>query len=316
MPQVSVIVLTYNPDNRKLRQTLTAIAAQTDVSLEIIISDDGSARKDFSFLPDFMASLGVRDYTLLEHTENRGTVQSCRSAVAAATGEYVFLTSPGDYLFDPFALRDLYRFTKDSGVAITFGNAVFYAATEGTPRLTRPFGTPAVPTLYAPGASQSQIKTAFFGGNWIIGASYFRHRELMNTWLKKISDTAKYMEDTPPSAFALAEGHSICYYDRNVVWYEDGTGVSTGASEKWKKLLHQDALLSFRKLKQLYPKDPYVDLTCCNLAIDSRIKRILYKFALHPLLSVRIAMNRRKAKKAICCAEKDLQRLTNLLKTE
>ena len=314
MPQVSVIVLTYNPDNIKLRQTLTAIAAQEDISLEIIISDDGSARKDFSFLQEFMTSLGVTSYTLLEHTENRGTVQSCRSAVAAATGEYVFLTSPGDYLFDKFVLRDFYRFVKKTGTAVAFGNAVFYAATDGKPQLTRTFGTPAVPELYAPGASQSQIKTAFFSNNWIIGASYFRDRALMHTWLEQISDTAKYMEDSPTSAFALAEGHSIFYYDRNVVWYEDGTGVSTGANEKWKKLLHQDALLSFRKLKTLYPKDPYVDLSYCNLAVDSRIKRLIYKFTLHPVLSVKIALNRTKAKKPICCTEEDLQRLTNLLK--
>ena len=54
MTQISVIVLTYNPDNAKLRRTLAAAAAQQDVTMEVIISDDGSAKKDFSFLPDYI----------------------------------------------------------------------------------------------------------------------------------------------------------------------------------------------------------------------------------------------------------------------
>jgi glycosyltransferase involved in cell wall biosynthesis len=316
MPQVSVIVLTYNPDNRKLRQTLSAIAAQQDISLELIISDDGSANKDFSFLPEFMSAHNIADYVLLEHSQNLGTVQNCRSAVAAATGDYVFLTSPGDYLFDPYVLRDFYCFTKSSGAAITFGNAVFYAASDKQPLLTRNYGTPAAPQLYNASVSRKQVKASFFSGNWIIGASYFRNRELMLSWLNQISDTSKYMEDTPTSAIALAENHRICYYDRNIVWYEDGTGVSTGSSTKWEKLLHQDALLTFQKLKQQYPKDPYIDLTYCNLSQKSRIKRILYKLVLHPILSVQIALTRAKRHQPIVCTEKDLQRLSNLLKIE
>ena len=294
MPQVSVIVLTYNPDNRKLRQTLSAIAGQQDISLEVLISDDGSANKDFSFLPDFMASLSVTNYRLLEHPENRGTVESCRSAVAAATGAYVFLTSPGDNLFDPFVLRDFYGFAQKTGARVAFGNAVFYNTASGIPKVCRTVGTPADPTLYAPEVSLAQAKTAFFGGQWIIGASYFRSREAMKEWLDRISGLSKYMEDTPTSAFALAEGYKIFYYDRNVVWYEDGTGVSTGTNEKWKKLLHRDALQSFRKLKQQNPKDPYVDLAYHNLAEENRIKRILYRLVAHPLLSVRIVKLRNR----------------------
>lgn len=314
MPQVSVIVLTYNPDNRKLRQTLSAAAAQQDVQLEILISDDGSARKDFSFLPEYMDALGVKNWRLLGHEENRGTVQSCLSAVKAATGEYVFLTSPGDYLFDAHVLRDFYRFAKEQNAKLCFGNAVFYNAESGDPKLTRTWGNPAAPQLYA--QDSKLAKAAFFLGNWVIGASYFRCRELMEVCLEQISDTSKYMEDSPTTAFALAAGHRLYYYDRNVVWYEDGTGVSTGTNEKWQKLLHQDALQSFAKLKTQYPRDPRVDFAHYNLAQSSRLKRIARRLLLHPVLTVRAALCKKAQKKPVVCTDADLQRLSGLLKTQ
>lgn len=315
MPQVSVIVLTYNPDPVKLRQTLTAAANQLDVELEIIISDDGSTQKDFSFLPDFMKARGVMNFQLLEHNKNRGTVKSCLSAVEAASGEYVFLTSPGDFLFDAYVLRDFYRFAKDHNCTLCFGNAAFYRSENGSLTITRTYGSPSQPQLYAPEASLAQVKTCFFGGSWIIGASYFRQRQLALTCLESICDTAVYMEDTPTTAFALAAGERLCYFDRNVVWYEDGSGVSTSSNDKWKRLLKQDVALSFSKLKDMYPHDPYVDIAFCNATENNRVKRILRKFLRHPIIMSRLAFCRKAKKTAIHCTEEDMTQLNYLLKT-
>lgn len=314
MPQISVIVLTYNPDNRKLRQTLTAIARQKDADLEILISDDGSARKDFSFLADFMQALGIHQYRLLEHKENRGTVASCLSAVREATGSYVFLTSPGDYLYDDYVLRDFYRFSEANHAVLSFGNAVFYGEQDGMPILTRSVGTPAQPDFYAPGASAKPAKLSFFGGNWVIGASYFRERTLFLGILEQICNESKYTEDTPSTAFAMAAGHRLYYFDRNVVWYEDGTGVSTGVSEKWKKLLHDDALRCFTKLKSLYPKDPCVDIAYRNLSVPGRFRRIAGKLLRHPILMLRLAICKKVKAKLVSCPPEDMQYLAELLK--
>ena len=314
MPQISVIVLTYNPDNRKLRQTLTAIARQKEVDFEILISDDGSARKDFSFLPEFMENLGINNYRLLAHKENRGTVGSCHGAVKEATGAYIFLTSPGDYLYDAYVLRDFYRFAETNHVALCFGNAVFYNTGNDAAVLTRSVGTPSHPCFYAPEASAALAKLRFFGGDWVIGASYFRERTLFLRMLEQIRAESKYTEDTPTTAFAIAAGHRLYYFDRNVVWYEDGTGVSTGVSEKWKKLLHDDALRCFTKLKSLYPKDPYVDISFRNLSVPSRFRRILGKLIRHPVLMLRLTLSKKAAAKPILCSCEDLEDLAQLLK--
>lgn len=316
MTQISVIVLTYNPNEIKLRQTLAAVAAQKDISLEIIIGDDGSAQKDFSFLPDFMKELKVENYLLVDNQENRGTVQNCFDAIKVATGRYVFLTSPGDFLFDSYVLRDFYQFAEKNNAKLCFGNAVFYAKGEGKPKLTRKVGRPEIPMVYSPGKSLKAINTAFFGGSWIIGASYFRERELALETLKQIADTAKYVEDTTSTAAALAEGYRICYYDRNVIWYEDGTGVSTGGNDKWNRILRQDLKKSFEKLKKQYPKNPYLDFACRNLQENNRVRRILGNLICHPIVMVGKLCLQKAAKKTIRCSVEDVERLTQILNTK
>lgn len=308
MPQVSVIVLTYNPDNDKLRSTLAAVAAQRDVELEVLISDDGSARKDFAFLPGFMDSLNVRRWRLLEHPVNRGTVASCRSAVSEAAGKYVFLTSPGDYLYDETVLRDLYRFAEENNAPLCFGNAVFYRDGE----LSREVGVPAAPALYAPGADKAQIDTCFFGGSWVIGAAYFRSRELLARTLEQISETCVYMEDTPSTMFALAAGEKLCYCDRNTVWYEDGTGVSTAASDKWAKLLRKDLTGALKKLKRRYPRNPYVDLAYINAFEEGKFRRLAKKLLRHPVLTVKTALKKRTKPQSIRCTEAELAYLKKI----
>lgn len=313
MPQVSVIVLTYNPDPAKLRQTLTAAARQREVDFEILISDDGSARKDFSFLPSFMQQLGVASWRLLDNAENAGTVKNCLGAVREAQGDYVFLTSPGDYLFDDYVLRDLYHFAEQNNAPLSFGNAVFYTAADGEPRVTQRYSAPAQPQLYAPAVPAARMKAAFFGGSWVIGASYFRRRTLALTYLEKIADNSVYTEDTTSTAAALACGERLCYCARNVVWYEDGTGVSTSANQRWKEILMRDMVRCFTQLKAEHPTDPYVDILYRNVTETNRIKRIVGKLLRHPILFARIFLCKRANKTPITYTANDLQLLTELL---
>lgn len=313
MIQVSVIVATYNSAPDKLRCTLNAICSQEDISLEVIVTDDGSAQKDLGWLPDYFKEKGVRDHQIIEHPENLGTLANLLYAIRAAKGEYVFSTSPGDLLFDSTVLRDFYRFAREHDAGLCFGNAVFYTVDAQGPRRSRDFCVPASPDAYAPGARLADVKLQFFCGNWVIGASYFRSRELAIELFSQIADVSKYMEDTPSTAFALADGHRLYYYDRNMLWYEDGTGVSTGASEKWKVLLNRDLSGGLTRLKQRCPRDPYVDIAYRNATQTSRWKRILGKLLCHPVLMMRYALQKKRAPKPIVSTDADLQRLAEHL---
>lgn len=314
MTQVSIIVLTYNPDNDKLRRTLEAAIAQRDINVEIIISDDGSAQKDFSFLPEFFAAHGFTSYRLVENPENKGTVYNCYAGIQAASGEYVFLTSPGDILFDSHTIADFYSFAKAQNASLCFGNSVYYCVDAGKVRLTAQHGAPLDPLRYLPHTDIKTQKAAFFGGDWIIGAAYFRSRKFALELFQKLLDVSIYMEDTPSTMLALAQGVKLNYLDRNIVWYEHGTGVSTGASEKWKQRLNQDLRNSLDMIYKNHAKDPWVHLARINISAENKAKRLLSKLFFHPLLTLSVLKAKGSQRpKPIQCAPADIERLNQLL---
>lgn len=317
MPQVSVIVLTYHPDMEKLLATLEAAVGQQGIQLEIIISDDGSADRDFSCLNGFFQRRGFANFTILEHEKNRGTVGNCLAALEKAGGEYVFLTSPGDILFDSNTLADFYAFAKERHEKNCFGAVVQYARTENGPQVVSPYSVPQNPAVYAPGSSFLTAKASFFGCNWIVGACFFREREFARTYFARIADVSVYTEDTPSTAFALADGIPVTFFDRNIVWYERGTGVSTGESDPWKQRLARDAERSFARLKSLYPQDPYVDIGYHLLHEKNRWKRIAYRLLRHPGASLRILWSKYIVRKhKVCFTDADIQNLRQLLNVQ
>ena len=316
MPQVSVLLLTYNSDPTALRRALTAIAQQKEVDLEVIISDDGSVKKDFSFLPDFMAEAGISQWKLLENPENRGTVFNCLAAAEAATGTYTFTTSPGDFLFDQFVLRDFYRFAQKHDCALCFGNAVYYSCTDSKPEHSRLFGQPLRPQHYAVGAPRWKSKTAFFSGDWVVGACYFYKLPCLLESLKAIAGKIIYTEDTPTTMLFMAQGYPLCYYDRNMVWYEHGTGISTSGSSKWDRLVLEDLHAGYRLLKERFPKDPYIDYAHRHALQAPGWRRSVGNFLRHPLIMLRLRLLQKAPKKEAVCTAADWKRLETLLEIQ
>lgn len=315
MIQVSIIVATYNPDPCKLRATLNAAVKQREIEFEIIVTDDGSAQKDFSWLPDYFEINGIKQYSVIENPVNIGTVANILAGVRVAKGEYIFLTSPGDLLFDENVLRDFYAFAKDGNYKLCFGNAVFYSAEAQFPQITRKYGIPCRPQLYLPTSPWGKLN--FFCGDWVIGASYFRERESARIYLEEVGNICKYVEDTTSTAYAFANCMKLYYNDRNMVWYEDGTGVSTSKSEKWNGILLTDIKRAFYKLKKEFPQDPMVDIAYINLAADNRKKRIMKKLLKHPIAMIQFAILKMcSTTRPVEVGAGDLQRLQGLLKEE
>lgn len=311
--QVSIILLTYYPDPFQLRQSLIAAAQQTGVEFEIIVSDDGSQTKDFSFIPALMQEYGIRNYRIIENEQNQGTVKNCLGAIRQAQGEYIFLTSPGDYLFDCNTMADFYQYAVTNNAKLVFGNAVYYRPGDPDPVLTRESSVVYAPHIYAPGVPTAAAKTHFYGDNWPIGAGYFRHRETVLPYFEAVSQHSVYVEDNTTTAYAMADGISLCHYDRNIVWYEDGTGVSTGASEKWRVRIAQDVRLSYEALQKKHPKNPYVDYAFHNAGIPERKKRLIYQLTHHPLIFLRHQLGKRTARPVpVRCSAQDLAYLKNL----
>jgi len=104
MPKVSVIIPVYNVE-KYLRECLNSVINQTLKDIEIIIIDDGG--KDNC--PQIIDEYAQKDSRIIAiHKENGGYGQSCNIGLDKATGEYIAILEPDDFI-DSNMYEDLYN---------------------------------------------------------------------------------------------------------------------------------------------------------------------------------------------------------------
>lgn len=275
MKKVSVIVLLYNPNLSKILITLKSILNQRNVDYEILISDDGSEKDYFGEIIKLMESHNYQDYKLIKNSRNVGTVKNIIGALKEAIGEYVFLSSPGDLLYDSTTLFDFYEFSRSNNAKIVFGNAVYYNTDNDKINILTSSNSPISAESYKRNNSQLEMYTSFVFGNYILGASYFREREIALEYFTAIQSFAKYVEDTTSSILALADGIKIMHNNRNIVWYEHGTGISTSGNNKWENIIRNEINAAMNSVKKNKPDDAVTDKAIKVMNTNGALNKIL-----------------------------------------
>ena len=259
-PLISVLVLTYHPQENALFSTLRSIVKQKDCNYEVIIADDGSP--DF-FEEKICAFLDAHHciYKILAHKENQGTVQNILDGVRHASGAYVKPISPGDYLYDDTTLRDTVIFMKQHRAKAAFGKMVFYACQPEfqVKNLTHPI----LPGIYE--AENYRFKKAskqqLIYGDFICGASAVYETAAFQKALETISPAVRYAEDSVFQLFAL-ERTRIYALPRYIVWYEHGSGISTKKTDLTFTRIDWDFYHFYQLTAKLFPKNSYVQQAC------------------------------------------------------
>ena len=107
MPKVSVIVPIYGVE-KFLRECVDSILSQTLKDIEIILIDDGG--KDNC--PQIIDEYVQKDERIVAiHKANGGYGQTCNVGLERATGEYVAIVEPDDYI-ESKMYEDLYKIAK------------------------------------------------------------------------------------------------------------------------------------------------------------------------------------------------------------
>lgn len=300
---VSIIIATYNPDFDKLLTSIKAAINQKKISFEIIITDDGSKEDHFQTVKKFFDNIGFKNYQLIKNKTNVGTVKNILNAVLVAKGEYVFLNSPGDYIFDENAMADFYYFAKEKKADICFGDYITYYQSNGVNEFKNLI-MPENVEVYNNNIRDYSL--TFFIGGWILGASYFRSKSFLLKSLNFISKYAKYAEDGPSTAYGLMNEIPVYYFNRKIVWYEFGTGISTGGNSDWSDRIKQDYLKSYNALLELYPNDRILKAGIYfeeNLNKANWKVNLLFKF---PILSIKKLIFKRMPKREINVTNEDV----------
>lgn len=107
MPKISVIIPIYGVE-KYLKEAIDSVLNQTLTDLEIILIDDGS--KDNC--PQIIDEYAAKDSRIIAiHKQNGGYGQSMNIGLEKATGEYIAILEPDDYI-DSMMYEDLYTIAK------------------------------------------------------------------------------------------------------------------------------------------------------------------------------------------------------------
>ena len=103
MAKVSIIVPTYNVE-QYLPECMESIVGQTLKDLEIICVNDGSTDSSLDILKKYAAA---DDRIIIIDKKNEGYGRAMNDGLDRATGEYVGIVEPDDYV-DLHMYEDLY----------------------------------------------------------------------------------------------------------------------------------------------------------------------------------------------------------------
>ena len=108
MPKISVIIPVYNVE-KYLRECLDSVINQTLADIEIILVDDGSPDN----CPQICDEYALKDNRIkVIHKENGGYGSAMNVGLEKATGEYIGIVEPDDYI-DSKMYEDLYQIAKE-----------------------------------------------------------------------------------------------------------------------------------------------------------------------------------------------------------
>ena len=108
MAKVSVIVPVYGVE-KYLREAIDSVLNQTLTDLEIILIDDGG--KDNC--PAIIDEYAQKDSRIIAiHKQNGGYGQTCNLGLSKATGEYIAILEPDDYI-DSKMYEELYKIAQE-----------------------------------------------------------------------------------------------------------------------------------------------------------------------------------------------------------
>lgn len=94
-PEISIVIPIYN-DEKFLYQALDSVVRQTFQNIEIVCVNDGSKDGTVGILHEYVE----RDsrFTVIHHSENKGTLMARKTGVKAANGKYIMFLDADDCL--------------------------------------------------------------------------------------------------------------------------------------------------------------------------------------------------------------------------
>ncbi len=220
---VSAMIASYRPNYKKLIMTVRSLLLQNDVTLQIVVADDGSDKDYLEELKLYFHEQNFTDYVLVKNPINQGIVKNALSGFVKCEGEYVKPISPGDYMASDTALRDWIDYVKEKDIEVCGSDYFCYSnSADGKMKATRQKLHP-----YEVNLSGRALRSSYILYDDIFtGAATLCRTELLVKYVSLLVDKAKYAEDNCYRMMAYC-GEKMGFYNNETILYEVGTGIST-----------------------------------------------------------------------------------------
>ena len=247
---VSVIVIMYNSDKRKLFQTLDSILVQINISFEVIICDDGSKIRLDKEILSYFSTKYFNAYSLIFHDLNNGTVSNCCSGLEKAKGKYTKIISPGDSFANESALYEWIKYLERQRLQWSFSDSYFYYyGKEGRKIISKR----AVPQIIYPYINNQQEKSRWnylVLGDIPVGAAILGTTQIQLTYCKILKEKGVCYAEDNAYRLMMFDGIVGGYYSKPTIYYEYGTGISTSKEKLWKKRLLIDKKITYHIMSE------------------------------------------------------------------
>lgn len=274
--EISVLIASYHPDEKKLYRTLKSILLQENAEIQIVVADDGSESDCFDKIRQFFLKHQFEDYILVKNKENRGTVLNYISGLKVCLGDYVKLISPGDYLNGAMCLRMWMDYMDEHHFAATCSEAVYYSLDENG--MEKPAVSLAHPQRKNLQGEELKRNYLLYNDPFL-GAATLCRTDILKQYMEMISGKVKYVEDNV-YRLMLCKDENIGYYDKEAVLYETSSGISTGGSPKWAERIRRDNMAAEHIMVSLLDEDdPVRKQLACNIAYagSSGVRHVWWK---------------------------------------
>ncbi len=229
MADVSILIVSWNVRDLLLQCLASLPAGAGDLECETIVVDNGSS--DGTVVAVQQTFPGVR---IIANRENRGFTGGNNQALAAATGDYLFLLNP-DTIVHPGAIAALHRYLGAHPEVGMVGPRLWYA--DGSTQASRR-RFPTLATLFTESTIVQEVlpNLAIFRRHyiadrpadvaqqvdWIVGAAMFVRRAVVDQIGGMDEGFFMYSEELDWCRRAVAAGWQVAYEPAAEVTHYEG----------------------------------------------------------------------------------------------
>lgn len=249
VPMVSIMVVMYNPVSEKLFFTLDSLIGQKEIDFEIVITDDGSKENLFDVIEVYMEEHTFKNYKLVAHEKNRGTVANVYDGLKKCDGKYVKLLGPGDALIDDTALTKWVGHLIGSEKKWSFCNVINYRRNQGIVKKESLFAHPQMMKPYIREDTDGIRWNYLILNDLVTGVAMLCDKKILLKYIGKMVGRVIYADD---NCYRLMNfyGEVASYYDCALVLYEVGEGISTSGNEEWSRRIQADWITTNEIMKE------------------------------------------------------------------